>query len=63
MAESRQETTTRRDIIETARVLFRQQGYDQTTLQDITIRLEVSEQAVVVHFPSLDELLEAVWSE
>lgn len=56
-------TTLRRDIMETARSLFQQQGFDQTTLQDITSRLEVSETIVAAYFPSIDDLLEAVWSE
>lgn len=56
-------TTLRRDIMETARFLFRQQGFEQTTLQDITARLEVSETAVYAYFSSKDDLLEAVWSE
>ena len=55
--------TTRRDIIEAARALFQQQGFDQTTLQDIASSLDLSEATVLACFSSMDELLEAVWSE
>lgn len=53
----------RQKIMETARVLFQRQGFDQTTLQDVTARLQLSEAAVTSVFPSMDDLLEAVWSE
>jgi AcrR family transcriptional regulator len=55
--------TTRRNILETARFLFRQQGFDRTTLKDITEKLEVSESVITMYFASKDDLLEAVWSE
>ncbi len=54
---------TRRNILEAARFLFQQQGYDQTTLQDIKARLGLSETTILAFFTSIDDLLEAVWSE
>lgn len=55
--------TIRRNIMETARFLFRQQGFDQTTIRDITDRLGLSETVITDYFSSKDDLLEAVWSE
>ena len=64
MAETRtDDSTRRRDIIETARFLFQQRGFDQTTPQDIAARLGLNETTVATFFPSMDDLLEAVWSE
>ena len=57
------ETNVRCDIIETARFLFKRQGFDRTTMQDIAARLDLSETVVAASFPSMDDLLEAVWSE
>lgn len=57
------ETNVRRDIIETARLLFKRQGFDRTTMQDIAARLDLNETTVAAFFPSMDDLLEAVWSE
>ncbi|KJR97460.1 MAG: hypothetical protein VR65_24120 [Desulfobulbaceae bacterium BRH_c16a] len=55
--------TIRRKIMETARFLFRQQGFDQTTIRDITEQLGLSETVITGYFSSKDDLLEAVWSE
>lgn len=58
-----EEMVLRKQIMETARFLFQRQGFDRTTLQDISARLDLSEITVAAYFPSRDELLEAVWSE
>lgn len=64
MEEPRMEPASmRQDIIETARLVFRRQGFDRTRLQDITDPLGLSEAAFSACFSSMDELLEAVWSE
>lgn len=55
--------TTRQKIMETARFLFQLQGFDQTNLQDIADRLNLSEASIAVYFSSKDDLLEAIWSE
>jgi AcrR family transcriptional regulator len=49
--------------METARFLFQEQGYDQTTLKDIADRLNQSETTIADYFASKDDLLEAIWSE
>jgi len=49
--------------METARFLFQEQGYDQTTLKDIADRLKLRETAIAGYFASKDDLLEAIWSE
>lgn len=50
------------DIIETARLLFKTKGFDHTSLRDITMQLNISDQMISQHFTSLDEILEVVWS-
>jgi AcrR family transcriptional regulator len=49
--------------METARLLFQKQGYDQTTLKDIADRLNLSETTIAGYFASTDDLLDAIWSE
>ncbi len=54
---------TRRHIIEAACHLFRSKGYDNTTLLDLLNMAQVEDRIFFLHFQSLDELLEVVWSE
>lgn len=63
MATTANGATTRKNILETARSLFKQQGFDQTSLRDITDRLALTEKDIAAYFVSKDDLLEAVWSE
>jgi AcrR family transcriptional regulator len=63
MATTANGSTTRRNILETARSLFKQRGFDQTSLRDITDRLALTETDIAAYFGSKDDLLEAVWSE
>lgn len=62
-ADCEEPTVLRQKIMEAARYLFGQQGFDHTTLQDITERLNLCESVFAMHFVSKDDLLEAVWSE
>ncbi len=55
--------TTRQNIMETARFLFQRQGFDQTSLNDIGDRLNLSETIIALYFDSKDDLLDAIWSE
>ncbi len=54
--------TLEADIIETARLLFQSKGFDHTSLMDITMQLNISDQMIFQHFTSLDEILEVVWA-
>lgn len=55
--------TLRREIIEIARIVFNQKGFDDTSVLDVAERVNISEQKFTNYFRSLDELLEVVWSE
>ena len=54
--------TKRWAIMHVARELFTSRGYEQTTLNDICNRLALTETEFHEHFPSMDDLLEAVWA-
>ena len=58
-----QSYSLRDQIMATARQLFRAQGYDHTTLEDISKQLKINDHEVVTFFKSKDDLLETVWSE
>ncbi len=63
MEKHEQSWGLRSQIMVTARQLFNTQGYDNTTLEDISKQLKISDIEVLHFFRSEDELLEAVWSE
>ncbi len=63
MPNKNQSRILRYQIMETARQLFQSQGYEYTTLEDITGRLKIKERQILEFFRSKDDLLEAVWSE
>ena len=50
-------------IKETACVLFRSQGFENTSVTDLAGKLQIEEQTFFIYFQSMDELLEVVWSE
>ncbi len=49
-----------REIIEAARELFFQNGYEATSVDDIAARLEIAKGSVYLHFSNKEELLYAV---
>ena len=53
----------REKIKETARQMFLSRGYEQTRIEDILEKLEISNQTFTSFFPSKDNLLEELWSE
>ena len=53
-------TTTRRRIIETADVLFYQQGFESTSFADIAAAVQISRGNFYHHFKSKDDILAAV---
>ena len=50
----------RRAILDTAVRLFRERGFEQTRVQDVTDRLHISEATFFNYFPSKQSVLEAV---
>ena len=50
-------------IKKAACVLFRSQGFDNTSVSDLIEKLHIEEQTFFIYFRSMDELLEVVWSE
>src|SRR5258705_19078 len=58
MIEQRADTKTR--ILDTAEKLFGQNGFEGTSLRDITAQAEVNLAAVNYHFQSKDSLIDAV---
>jgi AcrR family transcriptional regulator len=50
-------------IKEAALVLFRSQRFKNTSITDLVEYLKIEEGTLFFYFQSMDELLEAVWSE
>jgi len=62
-AEQRRRETAQRKkerILESAAFLFAEQGFTKTTVDEIAREASISKGLVYVHFPSKDDLLEAV---
>lgn len=57
------DSTIYNQIKEAACVLFRSQGFENTSVTDLVEKLQVEEQTFFIYFQSMDELLEVVWSE
>ncbi|RSM73033.1 TetR/AcrR family transcriptional regulator [Kibdelosporangium aridum] len=56
-----QAKATRREILETARRLFRERGYAATTVPDVARAAGVSTKTVYLAFPTKRQLLLSVW--
>jgi len=54
---------TRRHIFETALVLFRENGFDATTMQQIAERAAVAKGAAYYYFPSKEAIIQAYYEE
>src|SRR5258708_1402751 len=52
---------TRRHIFETALVLFREKGFDATTMQQIAERADVVKSAAYYYFPSKEAIIQAYY--
>lgn len=55
--------STRVQILKTAKYLFDLKGFEKTSFTDISDKLQMNEQDILFFFQSIDDLLEAVWSE
>jgi AcrR family transcriptional regulator len=49
-----------RDIVETARVLFKQSGFKKTTMGDIARSLGKAKSSLYYYYPSKEDIFEAV---
>ena len=54
---------TRRHIFETALQLFREKGFDATTMQQIAERADVVKSAAYYYFPSKEAIIQAYYEE
>jgi len=54
---------TRQHIFESALVLFREKGFDATTMQQIAERAEVAKSAAYYYFPSKEAIIHAYYEE
>lgn len=54
---------TRRHIFETALVLFREKGFDATTMQQVAERANVAKSAAYYYFPSKEAIIQAYYEE
>jgi AcrR family transcriptional regulator len=54
---------TRRHIFETALVLFREKGFDATTMQHVAERANVAKGAAYYYFPSKEAIVQAYYEE
>ena len=52
---------TRRQIFESALELFREQGFDATTMQDIAARAQVVKSAAYYYFPGKEAIIQAYY--
>ena len=50
------------EILQTAKLLFLNKGFDQTSVEDITGQLNADSSIFYRHFDSLDQVLEILWS-
>ena len=50
------------EILQAAKSLFINKGFDQTSVEDITGQLNVDRSIFYRHFDSLDQVLEILWS-
>ena len=54
---------TRQHIFQTALLLFREKGFDATTMQQIAERAEVAKSAAYYYFPSKEAIIQAYYEE
>ena len=52
---------TRRQIFEAALELFREKGFDATTMQDVAVRAQVVKSAAYYYFPSKEAIIQAYY--
>jgi len=60
MSKNKYPEQTRQKIIDTALVLFEEKGFNDTTIQDIIDKMQMSKGAIYHHFKSKDEIILAV---
>jgi len=60
---ARQKTSLRRDILDAARQMFAEDGYDRVSMRRLAERIEYSPTAIYLHFEDKDDLFKAVCDE
>ena len=60
MARNKYPEETVQKILDVSRALFREKGYEHTTIQDIVSALGMSKGAVYHHFKSKEEIMDAI---
>jgi AcrR family transcriptional regulator len=60
MSKNKYPEQTRQKIIDTALMLFEEKGFNDTTIQDIIDKMQMSKGAIYHHFKSKDEIILAV---
>ena len=61
--QSERRATTRAAILKTARHLFGDHGFENTTIDDIAIAARVAKGAIYHHFKTKEALFEAVFTQ
>jgi len=60
---ARQKTSLRQDILDAARQMFAEDGYDRVSMRRLAERIEYSPTAIYLHFKDKDDLFKAVCDE
>lgn len=60
---ARQKTSLRRQILDTAREMFAEEGYEAVSMRRLAQRIEYSPTAIYLHFEDKDDLFRAVCDE
>ena len=60
MSKNKYPEQTKKKIIDTALALFEQKGFNDTTIQDIIDKMQMSKGAIYYHFKSKDDIILAV---
>lgn len=60
MSKENKRTSKREDILETAKRLFSQKGYDDASMDEIALQTGVPKSLIYYHFKGKEELLKAI---
>ena len=60
---ARHKTSLRQDILDAARQMFAEEGYDRVSMRRLAERIEYSPTAIYLHFEDKDDLFKAVCDE
>ncbi len=60
LSKENKRTSKREDILETAKILFSQKGYDAASMDEIALQTGVPKSLIYYHFKGKEELLKAI---